>query len=104
MKSGMPTVLLVVLTLAACGEETIRATASSAYADGYRDGCKNGSSNASNLTGVGVKDEKRYLADPEYASGWRNGNRTCDGQNLIVNPTNPMEQVDIDGPTYFPSD
>lgn len=90
--------LMTGLILTACSEEILRSNSSPSFADGYQDGCKSGSSTASNLTGQFVRNETRYANDPEYASGWRNGDRECDGQHFNVNPTNPMEPVDIDGP------
>jgi hypothetical protein len=84
--------------LTACWEGFLRETSSPAYAAGYQDGCRNGSSTASNATGEFIRNEARYRVEPDYAAGWRNGNRNCNGQNFSVNPTNPMEQIDIDGP------
>jgi hypothetical protein len=94
-------VLPLFLALAGCSEELLRETSSPAYAAGYQDGCKNGSSTASNLTGAFIRDEARYKADPDYATGWRSGNRNCDGQSLEVNPNAPLEQIDVDGPVDY---
>lgn len=102
-RQGLVTLLMTGLSLGGCSESSLRGTASPPYDAGYRDGCQTGTSKASNLTGVVVRDEARYLADPEYASGWRNGERNCNGQNLSTSPTDPMQPVDVDGPTYGPS-
>lgn len=90
--------LLIPGLLAGCGDELLRQQANPAFATGYDDGCKNGSSMASNLTGQFIRNEARYNSEPEYARGWQNGNRACNGENLQQNPNNPMEQIDIDGP------
>lgn len=90
--------LLITVLLSGCGEELLREEASSAFADGYDDGCRNGSSTASNLTGQFIRNEARYNSEPEYARGWLNGNRACNGENLRLNPNMPLEQIDIDGP------
>jgi hypothetical protein len=80
--------------LAGCANGLAPLDSTKSYADGYNDGCSSGSSAASNMTGRQVRNEARYTSDPEYASGWRNGQRGCDGDNLRANPNNPMEQVD----------
>ncbi|MGZ8218831.1 hypothetical protein [Methylomagnum sp.] len=98
----MPKLIALCLTasfLMACSEGLLREASSPAYADGYRDGCANGSSTASNLTGQRTRDEARYNAEPDYAQGWQNGDRECNGENLETNPNNPMEPIDLDGPT-----
>jgi hypothetical protein len=92
-------VLVAILSaLAACGDQFLRAGSSQAYLDGYNDGCTNGSSTASNLTGQFTRNEARYNSEPDYASGWLNGNRECNGENLRANPNNPLEQIDLDEP------
>lgn len=90
---------LLAFLLTACSEGLLREDSSPAYADGYRDGCDDGSSTASNLTGQRVRDEARYNSEPDYAQGWRNGHRECNGENLEFNPNNPSEPIDFDGPT-----
>ena len=92
--------IALLATLSGCGEEFLRATSSPAFADGYQDGCTNGSSTASNLTGQSVRDEKRYKADPEYAKGWQDGNRACNGGDLRSNPNHPREPITVEGPDY----
>jgi hypothetical protein len=89
---------LTVSALTGCGEGMPRLGSSQAYLDGYEDGCANGSSTAGNLSGQLIRNEARYNSEPDYATGWSNGNRECNGENLRVNPNNPMEQIDIDGP------
>lgn len=91
------TVLLLVL-LNGCSEDWLRSNSSPAYAAGYRDGCSNGTSTASNQNGIVVRDDQRYLNDPEYARGWRSGDRECDGENFMYNPNDPMEPIQVDGP------
>lgn len=92
------TPLLLSMLLTACSEEFLRSTSSSAFADGYKAGCDNGTAAASNKTGAFVRDEQRYLNDPEYGRGWRSGNRACDGENFKFNPNDSMQPVEIDGP------
>ena len=87
--------LLALLT--ACSADLLNANSSPAYAKGYQDGCANGSSTASNANGMFVRDESRYLNDPEYARGWRTGNRMCNGDHFNANPNDPMEPIQIDG-------
>lgn len=94
----LPCALLVLVLLNACREDMLRSNSSPAYADGYRDGCSNGTSTASNQTGIVVRDDPRYLNDPEYARGWRSGDRECDGENLMYNPNDSMEPIQVDGP------
>ena len=84
--------------LTSCSEEFLRSNSSPAYADGYKAGCENGTSTASNKTGEFVRDEKRYLAEDEYARGWRAGDRSCNGVGFNANPNDPMQPIDIDGP------
>lgn len=81
-----------------CSEELLRSNSSPAYADGYRDGCSSGAARASNLNDAFVRDEQRYLNDPEYARAWRAGDRTCDGESFRTNPNDPMQTIQIDGP------
>lgn len=98
----MSTRTLLALGLSAllngCSEELLRATSSPAYADGYRDGCSSGSARASNLNDALVRDEQRYLNEPDYARAWRAGNRECDGEGFRSNPNDPMQPIQIDGP------
>ncbi len=89
---------LLLLMLNACGEEFLRSTSSPAFADGYKAGCDNGTATASNKTGAFVRDEQRYLNEPEYARGWRSGNQECNGENLKFNPNDSMQPLEIDGP------
>ena len=53
---------------------------------------------ASNQTGAFVRDEQRFLNATDYGSGGRSGNRECDGENFRVNPNDPMQTIEIDGP------
>lgn len=94
----LPRTALLLVLLNGCSEDWLRGNSSPAYADGYRDGCANGSSTASNRTDTFVRDDQRYLNDPEYARGWRSGNRECDGENLMYNPNDAMEPIQVDGP------
>ncbi len=89
---------LIAAALTGCGEKALRSGSSQAYADGYNDGCANGSFRASNLTGQFVRDEARYHSEPDYATGWSDGDRECDGESLRANPNSPMEQIDIEAP------
>ena len=100
MRSFLSLLVLVPASgfLSGCGEAFLQQETSQAFNEGYSDGCRNGSSAASNLTGESVRDEARYNTDPEYARGWLNGNRVCNGQNLNLNPNTPSEPIDIDGP------
>ncbi len=84
--------------LGGCSEEFLRSNSSPAFADGYKAGCENGTSTASNKTGEFVRDDRRYLADDEYARGWRSGNQSCNGVGFNANPNDPMQPIDIDGP------
>lgn len=90
--------VLPLLLLTGCSEDWLRGNSSPPYADGYRDGCANGTSTASNQNGAFVRDDPRYLNDPEYARGWRSGDRECDGENLMYNPNDAMEPIQVDGP------
>lgn len=90
--------LITLLSLTtACGQEFMLSHSSPSFADGYRAGCQNGTSNASNKTGEFVRDEKRYETDSEYAHGWRNGNRECNGDSFRGNPNDPLQPIEIDG-------
>lgn len=80
-----------------CSLDVLRTNSSPAYADGYRDGCATGSSIASNINGLVVRDEQRYLKDAEYARAWRAGSRKCNGGSFRANPNDPMQPIDIDG-------
>ena len=62
---------LLGLLLISCSQEFVLSNSTPSFAEGYRAGCKSGSSVASNMTGEIIKDDKRYLNDAEYASGWR---------------------------------
>lgn len=88
----------VVSSLAGCGEALLRSTSSPAYVDGYNDGCTNASAAGSNLTGQFVRNEARYNAEPDYAQGWLNGSRECNGDALRATPDDTLEQIDLDGP------
>jgi hypothetical protein len=94
----LPVAAAVLSVLTACGNNFLHFGSTHAYADGYNDGCTNGSSTASNLTGQLTRNEARYNSEPDYASGWLNGNRECNGTNLRFNPNNPLEQVDVNSP------
>lgn len=98
MRSKILPIGLLVCLLQACGDEWLRQAATPAFTDGYGDGCRNGSSTASNLTGEFIRNEARYRSEPDYARGWQDGNRTCNGEALNENPYQPLEPVDIDGP------
>lgn len=89
---------VVLSSLAGCGEGFLRPESSPAYVDGYNDGCTNGSNTAGNLTGQFVRDEARYNAEPDYAQGWLNGNRECNGAILRGNPNNTLEPIEIESP------
>jgi hypothetical protein len=91
--------LLIPLLATGCAEPEpiIKADTTPAFADGYRDGCASGSAATLQSLAKAVKDEARYNADPDYAVGWQNGNRECDGGSLDENPNNPMEQIDTFG-------
>lgn len=90
-------ILGMIALLNGCSLDVLGTNSSPAYADGYRDGCANGSSIASNINGIVVRDEQRYLNDSEYARAWRAGNRKCNGDNFRSNPNDPMQPIDIDG-------
>jgi hypothetical protein len=81
-----------------CSQDLLLANSSPAFAAGYKDGCASGTARASNQTGAFVRDEQRFLNDAEYGSGWRSGNRECDGENFRTNPNDPMQTIEIDGP------
>lgn len=81
-----------------CSQDLLLANSTPAYAAGYKDGCASGTARASNQTGAFVRDEQRFLNDTDYGSGWRNGNRQCDGENFRTNPNDPMQTIEIDGP------
>jgi len=57
-----------------------------AYADGYQDGCGSGRHAAGLRVGDFRKNVPRYLAEPQYETGWDDGFRQCQslqaGQNL----------------------
>ena len=46
-----------------------------AFRDGYLDGCE-----TSKRTSGRKRDEDRFKHDPQYASGWRDGNDICTRQ------------------------
>lgn len=91
--------IFAILPLAVgCSQDLLLANSSPSYAAGYKDGCASGTARASNKTGAFVRDEQRFLNDTDYGSGWRSGNRECDGENFRVNPNDPMQTIEIDGP------
>lgn len=70
---------------------------SPAYTDGHRDGCASGTETSDPLAAqTPVQNPARYNADPDYAAGWRDGFRECDGRNMTANPNSPLEQIEID--------
>jgi len=86
------------IMMTACSEEFLRSTSSTSFGDGYKAGCENGTSMASNKTREFVRDDQRYLNDPDYARGCRSGNQECNGDNFKFNPNDSMQPVEIDGP------
>ena len=98
MVHRFPLGLLGLALITGCSQAFILSNATPSFADGYRAGCESGASEGSNMTGEIKKDDKRYLHDDEYASGWREGDRACHASGSKVNPNQPMEQIDIDGP------
>ncbi len=92
------TLTAMLATLTGCGEGMLRSGSSPAYLDGYNDGCANGSSRAGNLAAQVIRDEARYNAESDYAVGWANGNRECDGESFRANPNNTMEPIEIEAP------
>jgi hypothetical protein len=99
MQKLIPLLLLLIApVVTGCGEHLLKMESSQAYKDGYNDGCASGSAATNALAGQFTKDMDRYGSDPDYASGWRNGERECNGTDLMTNPNNPFEQRDIDGP------
>ncbi|NBS16270.1 MAG: hypothetical protein EBT06_00955 [Gammaproteobacteria bacterium] len=98
MALRFPLGLLGLLLISGCSQEFVLSNSTPSFAEGYRAGCKSGSSVASNMTGEIIKDDKRYLNDAEYATGWREGDRACHASGSKVNPNQPMEQIEIDGP------
>ncbi|BBL76698.1 hypothetical protein [Methylomagnum ishizawai] len=100
-KSALPA--LLALFLAACAENPLRADSSPAFLAGYNDGCATGSARLDPKAPpqTTVLNKNRYNSEPDYASGWQNGLRECDGTHLTDNPNNPNEQVDIFGQDWY---
>jgi hypothetical protein len=91
--------LFIALLAAGCGggEELLKSDTSPSFVDGYNDGCASGSASVEAnpaATAVPVRNQARYNNEPDYALGWQNGQRECNGANMELNPNNPMEQTD----------
>jgi hypothetical protein len=99
MKPNHLITVFSLLILTGCSESLLKYTSTPGYADGYKEGCQNGTEAASNLTGQKVRNNKRYYSEPEYAKGWQAGNRECNGSNFRQNPNNPMQPIDLNGPS-----
>jgi hypothetical protein len=100
MKTTPIVITCAALTLVGCGDALIRQTSTPAYADGYKEGCDNSSSASSRLTTkTRVRNDKRYFGEPEYMKGWDAGNRECNGGNFLQNPNNPLQPIDLNGPS-----
>ncbi len=95
--------LLIAIVISGCAEVILKAESSPAFVAGYNDGCASGSStvDTTSLTNTYTKNAARYNAEPDYANGWQNGYRECNGSELRSNPNNPMEQVDHFGPGWY---
>lgn len=94
---------LIALLLTGCTETLLKADSSPAFVDGYNDGCATGSAKLDpNATpNHPVKNAARYNAEPDYANGWQNGLRECDGSDMANNPNNPNEQIDVFGEDWY---
>ncbi len=100
-KSALP--ILAALFLVGCTETILKADSSPAFLAGYNDGCASGSASVDpNAPPKAItRNPARYNAEPDYANGWQNGLRECNGSNLANNPNNPMEQEDVFGQDWY---
>ena len=72
--------MVIVTALAACAPAKKEANVNlagypPAFRAGYLDGCE-----TSKRTSGRTRDEDRFKHDPQYASGWRDGNDICTRQ------------------------
>ena len=77
MRVTRPVLLALAVTLGACSHHNKDANVNlggypPTFRAGYLDGCES----ARRLVGA-VRDEKRFKADPMYATGWRDGFEIC---------------------------